>query len=58
MTQKSDGFEMIWGPNVIYITDANGMGWMCYGASVNKDEVRGLGRVPDEEIIYDRMFGG
>ncbi len=45
-------------PNVKYLVDGNGRGWICEGHVRKDDDPRQQACVPAEEIIYDRMFGG
>lgn len=45
-------------PNVKYVVDGNGKGWICDASVDNDQDLRGQGCVAAEEWPYDRMFGG
>jgi hypothetical protein len=45
-------------PNIKYVVDSKGKGWICDITASDSDDLRGQGCVPAEEWHYDRMFGG
>jgi hypothetical protein len=44
-------------PNVKYIIDNHGQGWLC-DANISGSDLRDQGCVPADDWHYDRMFGG
>ena len=45
-------------PNIKYVVDRHGKGWICDIKANNSEDLRGQGCVAEEEWLYDRMFGG
>ena len=44
-------------PNVKFVLDAQGRGWYCHG-SVSGGDLSGQGCVHEDQVVYDRGFGG
>jgi len=45
-------------PNIKYVIDHTGKGWLC-DVNVKEDgDLHGQGCVAEEDWLYDRMFGG
>ncbi len=45
-------------PNIKYVVDKSGKGWICDASVKPGSDMRGQGCVPADEWPYDRMFGG
>ena len=45
-------------PNIKYVVDHTGKGWICDASVKSGSDLRGQGCIPADEWPYDRMFGG